>query len=412
MSFLCMLSLNTFAQEFDANLQLRPRYEYRNGFKTLISNGESPTSFVSQRSRLNFNFKQEKLKLKLTLQNIRTWGDVTTTTQTDKNGVALFEGWAQYEINSKWSTRMGRQVLSYDNQRIFGELDWAQQGQSHDAMLISFHPKNHQLDLGFALNSNAENLIEPTTPYTINYKSMQYVWYHTRISKLNASLLFLNTGYEYMQPNTQLDVDYKQTFGTYLTYKENKWDTNVGLYGQTGKSNNKSVSAYNVGANLGYAFTQNFKASFGYEFLSGKNQDDASSDIKSFSPLFGTNHAFNGLMDYFYVGNHQNSVGLQDVYLTLGYARNKWQFGLTPHYLSAPATVLDATNKKMDDYLGSEIDFSLGYTVSKDIKVTGGYSQMFGSATLERVKGVTNPASTDNWAWVMISINPRIFTLK
>jgi hypothetical protein len=66
----------------------------------------------------------------------------------------------------------------------------------------------------------------------------------------------------------------------------------------------------------------------------------------------------------------------------------------------------------MDDYLGSEIDFSLGYTVSKDIKVTGGYSQMFGSATLERVKGVTNPASTDNWAWVMISINPRIFTLK
>jgi hypothetical protein len=407
-----MLSLNAFAQELDANLQVRPRYEYRNGFKTLIANGESPTSFVSQRSRLNINFKQEKLKLKLNLQNIRTWGDATTTTQADKNGVAMFEGWAQYEINSKWNTRLGRQVISYDNQRILGEIDWVQQGQSHDALLLTFHPENHQLDLGIALNSNAENIIEPTTPYTTNYKSMQYAWYHTQISKLNTSLLFLNTGYEYLQPNTQLDVDYKQTFGTYLTYKEQKWDTNLGVYGQTGKSTNKNVSAWYAGANLGYAVTEKFKAALGYEFLSGKNQDDTSSDIKSFSPIFGTNHGFNGYMDYFYVGNHQNSVGLQDAYLNLSFTQNKWQLAVMPHYFSAPSTILDASNKKMDDYLGTEIDFTMSYTVQKDIKITGGYSQMFASSSLERLKAVPNPAATDNWAWLMVSINPRLFALK
>jgi hypothetical protein len=412
MSLLGMLSFNAFAQEFDANLQIRPRYEYRNGFKTMISNGESPTSFVSQRTRLNFNFKQEKLKLKLTLQNIRTWGDATMTTSADKNGIALFEAWAQYDLNSKWSARIGRQVLSYDNQRIFGEIDWAQQGQSHDAMLFTFHPKNHQLDLGFALNANAENLIEPKSPYITNYKSMQYAWYHTQISKLNASALFLNTGYEYAQPNTESDVDFKQTFGTYLSFKAKKWDTNLGLYGQTGKSANKNVSAWYAGANLGYAITEKFKAALGYEFLSGKNQDDVSLDIKSFSPIFGTNHAFNGYMDYFYVGNHQNSVGLQDAYLKLNYTQNKWQFALMPHMFYAPATVLEASNKKMDSYLGTEIDFTMSYTIQKDINATAGYSQMFGTATLERLKGVTNPASTDNWAWVMVSINPRIFTLK
>jgi hypothetical protein len=412
LSLIGLIGLSTFAQEFDANLQLRPRYEYRNGFKTLISNGESPTSFVSQRSRLNFNFKQEKLKLKLTLQNIRTWGDATTTTTADINGVALFEGWAQYEMNSNWSTRIGRQVISYDNQRIMGELDWAQQGQSHDALLFAFHPKNHQLDLGFALNANAENLIEPKTPYVTNYKLMQYAWYHTQISKLNMSLLFLNTGYEYAQLNTESDVDFKQTFGTYLAYKEKKWDTNLGLYGQTGKSANKNVSAWYAGANLGYAVTDKFKASLGYEFLSGKNQDDSSSDIKSFSPIFGTNHGFNGFMDYFYVGNHQNSVGLQDAYLNLNFTQNKWQFALIPHCFSAPSTVLDASNKKMDSYLGTEIDFTMSYTVQKDIKISGGYSQMFGTTTLERLKAVTNPASTNNWAWVMVSFSPRLFTLK
>jgi hypothetical protein len=66
----------------------------------------------------------------------------------------------------------------------------------------------------------------------------------------------------------------------------------------------------------------------------------------------------------------------------------------------------------MDNYLGTEIDFTMGYVIQKDIAFTAGYSQMFGTATLARLKEVVNPAATDNWAWVMISINPRVFTLK
>ncbi|UQD54940.1 alginate export family protein [Flavobacterium sp. K5-23] len=411
LSILGMMSLTTFAQEFDASLQIRPRYEYRNGFKSLIKDSEDATSFISQRSRLNLNYKQEKLSAKLSLQNIRTWGDAATTTTADKNGVAVFEAWAQYDIDAKWSARLGRQVLSYDNQRIFGEIDWAQQGQSHDAAVISFHPTNHQLDLGFALNANAENTLAPTTPYTTNYKSMQYAWYHTKFSKVNMSLLLMNTGYEFAKTLTDLEVDYKQTYGTYLSYKENKWDANLGLYGQSGKSFDNDVQAYYAGLNLGYAVTGKFKVGLGYEFLSGKDQNDTSSDFKSFTPLFGTNHGFNGLMDYFYVGNHINNVGLSDAYLKLNYTQNKWQFSLTPHLFSAPNTVLDASNMEMDSYLGTEIDFTTSYAIQKDIVASAGYSQMFGSSTLERLKG-GNAGNTNNWVWVMVSFSPKLFTIK
>lgn len=407
-----MTGLGTYAQEFDVNLQLRPRYEYRNGYKSPISNAEDATSFISQRSRLNLNFKQEKLQTKLSLQNIRTWGDVATTATADKNGVAVFEAWAQYDFDTNWSARLGRQIISYDNQRIFGEIDWAQQGQSHDAAVVSFHPKNHQLDLGFAWNADKENLVVPTTAYTTNYKSMQYAWYHTQFSKLSMSLVVLNTGYEYAKTVTDLKVDYKQTFGTYLWYKENKWDTNLGLYAQTGKSNGNKVSACYLGANLGYALTSAFKMALGYEFLSGKDQDDNASDIKSFSPLFGTNHGFNGFMDYFYVGNHLNSVGLQDAYLKLNYTIDKWQLALIPHVFHAPNSVLDSFGNKMNSYLGTEIDFTVGYIVQKDIVASAGYSQMFASSTLERVKNVTNPSNNNNWAWVMISFNPKLFSTK
>ncbi|MFV7234573.1 hypothetical protein [Flavobacterium sp. ZB4R12] len=83
-----------------------------------------------------------------------------------------------------------------------------------------------------------------------------------------------------------------------------------------------------------------------------------------------------------------------------------------PHVFNAPNTVLDASNKKMDSYLGTEIDFTASYNIQKDIVASAGYSQMVGSSTLERLKNVTDAANANNWVWVMVSFSPRIFSLK
>lgn len=83
-----------------------------------------------------------------------------------------------------------------------------------------------------------------------------------------------------------------------------------------------------------------------------------------------------------------------------------------PHVFNAPNTVLDASNKKMDSYLGTELDFTASCNIDKDIVASAGYSQMFGSGTLERLKNVTDAANTNNWVWVMVSFTPRIVTIK
>jgi hypothetical protein len=405
-----VVSVEMQAQELDVNLQIRPRFEYRNGYKTLLPYGQKGTSQISQRSRFNFDYKQDELKVKLTLQNTRTWGDVSPSTPVDKNGVAVFEAWAQYNFTEKWSAKLGRQVLSYDNQRILGEQDWGQQAQSHDAATVTFQTENQKLDFGGAYNSTAENVIQ--TPYTVaNYKAMQFAWYHRKFEALEASFLFLNTGYEYANADAKLLIDYKQTFGPYLTFKPGKLDSNLWVYGQTGKSTDQKVSAWNAGVNVNYAFTEAFKAGLGFEYLSGKNMNDGSSVIKSFNPIFGTNHGFNGFMDYFYVGNHLNNVGLEDAFLKLNYTVNKWQFSLSPHVFLAPAKVVTPLNEELDSYLGTEVDFMATFNFKKDIVLTGGYSQMFGSETLEFIKA-GDASHTNNWAWLMISVNPRIFSWK
>lgn len=413
LSLLGLVTGNTFAQEFKTDIQIRPRYEYTNGFGSLITPTSEHTSFIGNRSRVNLNYTDGKLSVKLSLQNISTWGDVSTTTLSSKNGVAAFEAYAEYKFVEKWSAKLGRQALSYDNQRIIGGLDWATQGRSFDAALIKYKGDTSQLDLGFALNANSEAKVAAATPYTTDiFKDMQYAWYHSNIKKLNFSLLAMNVGREYQKTPTELGLNYFQTFGTYAKYEGTKLGIDFNLYGQTGKIGNNTVSAWEAAINLGYAFTPKFKATLGYEFLSGKDQNSTSTVVKSFAPLFGTNHAFNGFMDYFYVGNHANSVGLNDLTLKLDFPIKKVNVSIAPHLFSAPNKIVSGSVEQ-DSYLGTEIDVTAVYKVYKDITLIAGYSQMFASDSMVVLKGGTGlNNATNNWAYLMVNINPLVFSTK
>lgn len=412
---IAVTTVSSFAQELDVNLQLRPRFEYRNGYKELMKDGLYPTAIVSQRSRLNFLYKQEKLKANLTLQNVRVWGDVPTTSATDKNGVALFESWLSYDFYPNWSTKIGRQVISYDNQRIFGGIDWAQQGQSHDAILVSHKKNSYQLDLAAAINNGGEILSE--SAYNTTYKNMQFAWFNQKFSEVSFSLLALNTGYQYENlVENKFEVAYLQTFGGFMKWETPKVYGDLGIYGQMGEAaltNSKvDVSAYYAQVSLGYKFNQAFKADLGFEYLSGKDQNDGDPKVKSFAPLFGTNHAFNGFMDYFYVGNHKNSVGLQDLYAKFTFDKNKWQVAVIPHIFNSAATVYNLNSfEEFDDYLGTELDIMATYKADKNFVISAGFSKMFGTETMEYLKG-GNSSNDNNWAWVMVSFNPQIFSFK
>jgi hypothetical protein len=410
---LSMITFSTYSQEFNSDVQIRPRYEYTNGFGTLITPTTEHTSFIGNRARVNFNYSDSKLKVKLALQNVHTWGDAATTSVSSKNGMAAFEAWAEYSFTEKWSSRIGRQSLSYDNQRIIGGLDWANQGRSFDAALVKYKGKNSQLDLGFALNADSEAKVAPVTPYSTDvFKDMQYAWYHTTVKNLGVSLLVLNVGKEYLKTPTEVGLNYFQTFGTYGKYTAAKIGVDYSLYGQTGKIGKNTVSAWEVALNVGYAFSSKFKATAGYEFLSGKDQGSTSTMVKSFTPIFGTNHAFNGFMDYFYVGNHANSVGLNDLSIKLDFPIHKLKVSVASHLFSAPNKIM-VGSLEQDSYLGMELDLTAVYKLDKDVLLTAGYSQMFASDSMVVLKGGTGLNDTiNNWVYLMANINPQIFSTK
>ncbi len=422
LGLLSFLPVEFIAQDVNISAELRPRFEFRNGYKTLIPDGKDPASFISQRTRLNAFYGNTTFKAKLSLQDVRVWGDVAQLNKSDVYGTSVHEAWGEAIFSEKFSIKVGRQEIVYDDHRIFGSVGWAQQARSHDAAILKYLPaKGHRIDVGLAFNSNGESLYKED--YAVNsYKALQYIWYHGKFDKVGLSFLILNNGMAYMDQtstDTTQKVAYSQTIGPRVTYKGDGIKFNAAFYYQGGKNKfNESLSAMYFSANVSYAVSKKFNIGIGGEYLSGttsENQTIGDEDDKSFKPFYGTNHKFNGWMDYFYVGSYMYSNGLIDINVPLVYKIEKLTFKLIPHYFMAAATVAELqTDGSWKDYgsgLGTEIDFTVGYALSKSMVISGGYSQMFATESMQILKG-GNYENTNNWAWVMFTFKPTFFQSK
>ena len=407
---LMLFGFEVTAQQFDLSAEIRPRFESKHGYKSLIGKGVDAGNFVSQRSRLNFKFKQNNIQLGMTMQNVRVWGDVSTLSAKD-NASNLHEAWATAILNDKFALKLGRQEIVYDDHRIFGSVGWAQQARSHDALIAKITPAEHQkLDIGFAMNADGQGGVDKLYSGVAGYKNFQYAWYHGDFNKLGLSVLVLNRGGEYQKDSVTQKVDYMQTVGPRFTYKAGKFSANAAAYFQTGKSKNNDVKASYYALNLGYKIMDNLSFGAGMEYLSGKDMNDTDKTIKSFAPLFGTNHKFNGWMDYFYVGNHGGSVGLMDINANLAYKKNKFSAKVIPHFFSSAADIYKGTTK-MDANLGTEVDMVVGYKISKGITAKAGYSMMFATESMEILKGGSKDES-NTWGWFMFVFKPTLFSYK
>ncbi|MGQ1908499.1 alginate export family protein [Marinifilum sp. RC60d5] len=393
--------------------EIRPRTEYRHGLKSLFNSTDDAAFATSQRTRLNLGYAEEKFRVGLSVQDVRTWGDVKQLNMSDKNQLMLHEAWGELIFNENISLKVGRQELVYDDSRILGNVGWAQQARSHDLALLKFKTdEKGKFHVGFAVNNDSESLSRQL--YTTNYKSMQFAWYNRKSDKFDFSLLFMNVGQERdadITENEDRDTRYSQTFGTYMNYRPGKVLFTGSLYAQSGKDDgNNDLSAYMFNLGMKFPVAENWKGNVGVEMLSGSDYDGVSksrisSGNDSFTPLFGTNHKFNGHMDYFFVGNHVGSAGLTDIYGGLNHSKGKWSFASAIHYFATAADLYTGVEKQ-DNYLGTEIDLSVGYNYSKSVLLKAGYSHMFANDSMEALKG-GDSSETQNWGWVMLVFKPN-----
>ena len=107
-------------------------------------------------------------------------------------------------------------------------------------------------------------------------------------------------------------------------------------------------------------------------------------------------------MDYFFVGNHLNNVGLANGYVKFVTSKKKNTINADLHFFASAARI----SATADNYLGTELDLSLTRTLNAASKITFGYSHMFASESMEVLKGGSR-GTTNNWAYIMIAVTPK-----
>ena len=176
------------------------------------------------------------------------------------------------------------------------------------------------------------------------------------------------------------------------------------------------TDAWMAALKVDYNIDKRFGIGIGSDYLSGRNMNSTSANVTYFNPLYGTHHKFYGFMDYFYVSSPHRNVGLWDSYLNLkvnSTEKLSWQVAL--HHFEAAAKVIDYSGNMVGSTLGNEADLTFGYNLMKDVKLTGGYSQMFTASSMKYVKNILPPQNmkpVQNWIWLSINITPEIIVSK
>ncbi|NLR90353.1 alginate export family protein [Flammeovirga agarivorans] len=420
---LCAAVTEVTAQEFKLSAEIRPRSELRNGFKKLRTDTQEPAFFTEQRSRLNLDYKSDNIIMRLSLQDVRLWGSTNQIYKTDPNALTnISEAWAQYNFNEKIGVKVGRQIISYDNQRFLGGLEWAQQGRRHDAALFIYDDKasKFKFHVGLAFNQagfEPGKLVGNDYTGVNNYKAMEYIWAHKDWETGKLSALVFNDAFQY--GSTSDSVSQRQTLGLVGSKSFGGLTVAGEGYYQTGTLGMADVNAYMLDLNLTVK-TKVTPITLGYQVLSGG--DAESGEMKNFAPAYGTNHKFNGFMDYFYVGNAHNdkkgnSAGLQDIYLNTAFKVGKGTFKAQVHQFISAVDIYntvegsDSQFEKVSSNLGTEIDLIYARSLGKDASLLVGYSQMFATSSMEVLKG-GNADLINNWAFVMLTFKPTLFVSK
>lgn len=378
--------------------QVRTRTEYRDGAGTLGLKANTPALFTSQRSRISFNYKINHIIFQTSLQDVRVWGqDASTISNADGSKLSLHEAWAEIALANKKDTsfkhsavdyfavKIGRQELAYDDGRLIGNMDWAQQARRHDAVVFKLLNKGWQADAGFAFNQNTDafnyngTFYTPANimPYVKDSKGNLTATPASFIPLSNAVGVSSKTGSPALQamPSTNgLNQNYKALQYLYVAKTLNKTKlTGLILADHFSKYINDSVKNI-AGTDTGYVYGKHF------------NQKGVNSRFTTgvlLNSFLDSKKAFTLAAAFYYQSGKDRDAQNLSAYtstVSLAFTKNKFTYTAGWDYVSGnDAFSSSTTNHRFDPLYGTPHKFwgMMDYFYVGTGSPTGGLSNPF-----------------------------------
>ena len=392
-----LLSAQTNSLQLSA--EFRSRIILDNGYKSPPTKNQNAILYTTQRTRFNTLFVHTKFQTYLSIQDVRIWGDDDNYNSNGHYGntqsLSLHEGWIKLTLIKYWSLKLGRQVLSYDDQRILSARNWNNYQVTYDAALVEYKRNKHRVHLAFSYNAYHKS--DQTYPPEL-FKAYHLIHYKHTADALSLSGITVISG------NTLTDstehIYYRATYGVNTNYKNTQRRLRLSAYYQHNLNNHeKKRSAFCISAYAAHKITEKTILGIGYDLISG--DDGSSSTNQQFDILYGRRHGWYGYMDYFSTTPQQ---GLQDILAKGSYTPgNKASISLHYHYFLLATHMHNSSPKK----LGQELDFQLKYKIQNVATLECGYSLFFTTNTLNQLKDLhKEKGKIPQFGYIMCTIKP------
>ena len=326
--------------------------------------------------------------------------------------------------------KAGRQTLVYGDERLIGASDWNNLGRTFDAVKLRWEEKAWSLD-AFAssvvvfergsynqsdfFNGNEtgreqifSGLYFSTTALGPQTTDLYVLHLHENANPHFAQnplgdTNFLTLGlrvkskpgafaHSAPEPMGKGPSDGKSTPPPPVPPKPVGFDYDGEFAFQTGDVKGRDLTAFAAHVGTGYTFDIPWTPRLGaeYNFASG-DSDPLDREVETFQNLFPTNHKFYGYADFFSWQNiHDAAISLKaqpvkKVTTQLDY-HAFWLANTDDSWYRANgvATVrpLTPAARAADNYVGSEIDFTVTWNVRKEVAIQAGYSHFFAGSYL------------------------------
>lgn len=366
--------------------ELRYRFELRDDFDFNESIDDEQDIHLL-RTRLNFdaNFT-DNLRAFVQLQDARILESEFPFTPAARDSLDLRQGYLDFkDLFLKGLTiRVGRQELSYGDQRLLGGFNWSNLANNFDAVKLIYQKGDYTIDafVSRKVIADSHNFNKWDTNDALYGLWAVYKGFPKHTFNFYYFLRDANKPITFRTTKNKMT---ENTIGFLLKGKDlNNFDYTLQYAYQFGDYGNLDIKAWALIAILGYTFEHPWSPRLALEYNHASG-DESSTDNErnTFDNLFPTNHLHYGYLDRASLQNLNNYRFQASIKPTKKlYLQTDAHFlfldeSADSYYNVARKVARTAATPDVDKFLGTDLDFIAKYTLRQDLKLLLGYSHFF-----------------------------------
>jgi hypothetical protein len=304
------------------------------------------------------------------------------------------QAWLKYSSNNDWFALLGRQMLSFDNDRHVSSVEFWQNDQTFDAITFGYNDstnwnvaysyvsKVHRIFGDDAIKVLPQNDIRFDTNPNRPFLELGNHNHNTHLFNVDYSISgYLGlTGYAYLLDNETASQLSSNTFGIRL---DGEYKPDSIKYGYTAELAHQNSADDNPWDYSGYYIFAEMSAQFKSHQIALSHERLTENNGFAFATSLGNNHKFLGWADVF--SSYISSDGIRDSAITYRGRKAKLRWRLMAHLFEGESN---------GETAGHEYDLEIAYRFNRKWEATLLSSTYFTKGGIQGLEASQNDLST------------------